>query len=670
MTPAPSRVDAGMWSIPGHATVIEYSRPVLNEILTQVVDAFEAYFAGGYEVGGVLYGEHSGGTVRIRARRPLPIHPPRPSFVLSKQDEGALKQLLEARTGDPELAGLIPVGWYHSHTRSEIFLSESDLEIYDTWFPEPWQIALVFRPSEEEPVRAGFFFRESDGFIRADQSYQEISFDPPQRRAVRRQRPPWEITDDGDVVEPELPAVMEAELALLDARPREPMIAVAPPEPDRSWRDALPSGGAIAGGKTLRWGAAALGGAVFMALAVSYLIESRAPGASLGLDVLRREGDLYIRWNGAAAAMADPDTAALTIHDGGRRVERPLSPVQLQRGQEIYRPASPRVDVRLQLNRSWGRSRQEIATYLAHPDRGKPVPELVEAREQLADTESEVNRLRGELLGYWQGSEKLQARVDELTQREQQLTAVREDTARREEAARRDEAQRREDAQRREEAQRREDAQRRLEAARKAEAAKPAPAPAAPKEPAPVAALAQAPKQELRFPVEAPKPVAPAPAYTPVPAPSGVNAPAASSAAPVTAPKPQAPTGPASGRFLWTGDLPRNGQLVIDGRSASTGLVTGELPGTAVRIGAYPAELSGRGMRVFTTNPRLAAEPRNEAPAAGNGWNRTTYTYDQRAVRDVIVEQLPSTGAPRKLVLRAGARNVSVIVIEWQVVTP
>ena len=58
-------------------------------------------------------------------------------------------------------------GWYHSHTRSGIFLSEADLELHRRFFRENWQVALVFRPSLNTATRAGFFFQESDGTIRA-----------------------------------------------------------------------------------------------------------------------------------------------------------------------------------------------------------------------------------------------------------------------------------------------------------------------------------------------------------------------------------------------------------------------------------------------------------------------------------------------------------------------
>lgn len=612
------------------------------------MDAFETYFAGGYEIGGVLFGDRSGSRVRVLAYRGLDINPPRPSFVLSKKDERNLKRLLDSCKADPELAGMEPVGWYHSHTRSEVFLSESDIEIYDAWFPEPWQIALVFRPTEGEPVRAGFFFRESDGFIRADQSYQEISFDPPQRRKRSRQRPPWEISADGSPVESAAMAAAEAEppvaeLALEPSSSPPP----APRAPEKKPSSKKAAAELVSGvvWRYLRWMAITAVVLAAMAVGVPYLIDAFDPDPPMGLDVMLREGDLQIRWN--PKTVMDSDTATLFIVDGSRRLDRPLNKTQLGKGLEIYRPSSARVDVRLQLSRTWGRTRQEIATYLAHPDRGKPSPELIAARQELSDAETELNRLRSELLGQWQLNEKLDGRILELNQRREQLSAIREDTRRKAAAAAQSKQPSRD-------------------------------LPTAPEvAPRPTIAAAQIPQQAeiLRPPAEPPKPQpqaqAPAqPEYRPVPPPAAATTPGTAPTPAPAAPKPQAPTGPTSGRFLWTGDLPRNGVLTIDGRKASNGIVTGELPSGNVRIGAYPAELAGDVMKVFTANPRFGSQPRMDAPSAGNGWNKTLYTYDQRALRDLIVEQLPSSAAPRRLVLRAGARNVSVILIEWQLVTP
>ncbi|MDX1982094.1 MAG: hypothetical protein SFV51_17610 [Bryobacteraceae bacterium] len=630
MTPAQSRADTGLWSVPGHATVIEYSRPVLNSILLHVLDSYETFLAGGYEVGGVLYGEHTAGRVRILAFRTLEINPPRPSFVLSAKDEKNLGLLLKAPGDDGELEGMEPVGWYHSHTRSEVFLSESDLEIYDTFFPEPWQVAIVFRPNAGEPVRAGFFFRESDGFIRADQSYQEISFEPPERRAVAPGRPPWVITEEGEPVEPDLSMLdsePEPEPPIREA-PRPVAIRVAEPEPMATVAELEP----------VRRARSGIGGWVFFAAllaavltGVSYLRFLKAPEPPLGLDVMVREGDLLIRWNPRSAAIDDAQSAVLFIVDGSRRLDRPLSGLQLRRAAETYRHSSPRVDVRLQINRPWGRTRQEIATYLAHPDRGKPSPELLEARQELQDADVELNQLRSEMLNQWQKSERLRTRIDELQQRREQLAV----------------------------AQGRRAPQRQFAIAPLPKPQVVRDLPTAPDlaSPRPMAQSTIPQQQEVRLsppPAPAPPPVAPPKPAAPKPAAAVV----------VETPKPA----PAAtfGRFLWSGDLSRNGVLTIDGRSASNGTVTGELPGVAVRVGAYPAEFSGDMLKVYTPNPRYATQPRIDPPSAGNGWNRTQYLYDQRAARDVIVEQFPN-GASKRMVVRAGARNVSVILIEWQV---
>ena len=46
------------------------------------------------------------------------------------------------------------VGWYHTHPGWTIFLSQWDLFIHQSFFKQPWQIALVIDPSVD---RAGFF---------------------------------------------------------------------------------------------------------------------------------------------------------------------------------------------------------------------------------------------------------------------------------------------------------------------------------------------------------------------------------------------------------------------------------------------------------------------------------------------------------------------------------
>src|SRR5436190_13388655 len=164
------------WSAPQCPFAIEYSPRVLDDIRLAVVDAFFSLPRGGAEIGGVLLGRWERGRLTITEYAPLDCeHATGPSFVLSARDEARLSELLSSAPS--AFPGLEPVGWYHSHTRSEIFLSEADLEIHDRYFPESWQVALVMKPHTFQPTRAGIFFREAGGSIHADAPYQEISIE-------------------------------------------------------------------------------------------------------------------------------------------------------------------------------------------------------------------------------------------------------------------------------------------------------------------------------------------------------------------------------------------------------------------------------------------------------------------------------------------------------------
>src|SRR5215510_13681738 len=164
------------WTVPECPFAIEYSLRVLDEIRLVVVDAFFSLPRGGVEIGGILLGSAVADRVTIVESVPLECeHALGPSFTLSPNDLAKLESQL---AGLPTAGSARPVGWYHSHTRSEIFLSDSDLEIHRRFFPDPRQVALVLRPHTFEPVRAGFFFRQADGSMYAEAAYQEFHIDP------------------------------------------------------------------------------------------------------------------------------------------------------------------------------------------------------------------------------------------------------------------------------------------------------------------------------------------------------------------------------------------------------------------------------------------------------------------------------------------------------------
>ncbi len=164
------------WSAPQCPFGVEYSPRVLDDIRLAVVDAFFMAPRGGVEIGGILLGDFQRKRLSITGYTPVECeHAFGPSFTLSDRDQERLAEMLRRRV---VLPGRRVVGWYHSHTRSEIFFSAADQEIHQRFFPEAWQAALVLRPHTFQPTRAGFFFREADGSIHGEASYQEFVLGP------------------------------------------------------------------------------------------------------------------------------------------------------------------------------------------------------------------------------------------------------------------------------------------------------------------------------------------------------------------------------------------------------------------------------------------------------------------------------------------------------------
>src|SRR5580658_1633577 len=167
----------GSWSVAESPISIEYSLVVIEEIRHEVAEGFQRLSRGGIEVGGILYGTRDGRTVRVLAMRPIACeHARGPAFLLSDKDRVALNEQLVRDKDEPNLEGLIAVGWFLSHTRSEISLNESDQEIFSIFFPAPWQVTMVIRPGRGGSMRAGFFVREHDGTVRGESSYLEFNF--------------------------------------------------------------------------------------------------------------------------------------------------------------------------------------------------------------------------------------------------------------------------------------------------------------------------------------------------------------------------------------------------------------------------------------------------------------------------------------------------------------
>lgn len=375
---------------------IEYAVPALEEVCADAVDGLFRFRHGGMEVGGVLFGTAAGDRVRILTFRPLECeHAFGPRFVLSERDRAALKELLYAPRREAELRGLEPVGWYHSHTRSGVELSPRDLEIYDSYFPQRWQVALVIRPDLYGPARAGFFFRERDGSVHAEYTYEEFT------SLARRHG----LLADSSVEaqppeEPPAPASPEPHPRKVPAPPGPSPASSSPVRADEPAAEALeiPGFARAQSWHGNKWVWALLAAALVSAAAFGaarYYVQS-APQPPLSLWVADVGGQLLIEWDRSAKPIREAQGATLEIQDGNQRVIKTLDRDVLREGSIDYQRIADVVDVRLRIKRR-DRDAEEMVRFIGQPvERGR-TPEDAAAARQRDEFKAELDALKVQL---------------------------------------------------------------------------------------------------------------------------------------------------------------------------------------------------------------------------------------------------------------------------------
>src|SRR5437879_218989 len=203
-----------------HSRVIECPSSLLREIRATVLERFNSLPHGGTEIFGVLFGTHNDSGVRITGFRALITdhefaHPGE----LSDEECAAFASAMPASTGETGVSPVAAVGWFRSHPRSALTLSERDLEIANALFPQPWQVTMVLRPGNSAMTRGRIFFRESAGPLAAGAGFQEFTVDPSNGGIPR----------ESAVLRAELPPVPEARVQdALPQRDASPSMAAPP----------------------------------------------------------------------------------------------------------------------------------------------------------------------------------------------------------------------------------------------------------------------------------------------------------------------------------------------------------------------------------------------------------------------------------------------------------
>lgn len=625
--------ECGIWVSASGNIRVEYSLGVLEDIRAAAVEGLCRFPRGGIEIGGVLLGSAGDGVVRVTAARPVQCsYAHGPSFTLTQADEAAFRNAMHAGTS------LAPVGWYHSHTRCGIEFSAADTALHDRLFPEPWHVALVLRPEPFGSAEAVFFARGDDGRIEpvphgsfvlrpgarlsdgsraSTRGSRRVEQEPETAgRSVgvlALEHPPRrEVPAHAPQPDPQ-PVPVPASTVAEGARPVTPSLHAEPqthpPAQPRSPRNS----------RRLIWAGAAMSVAGVAAVAIwSGLFSRPAPAIPphLALHVAESDGQLQITWDRNSAPLKTARRGSVSIRDGGRNVTIPFEAERLRAGGLTYARTSEEVEVRLRVEGPV--PVEESVRLFGTPVQARPatpapsVPAVPGVVETPHKSREEPLRKQPETVGLASlrtSSDRERVRTDE-PDREPPGRVFRSVV---------------------------------LPERTQAAASLPLPPPVQ-ADPA----LGRAAIQPW-LPSAAPPPergVAPAPER-----------------------RRPTPAVPSAGRVIWVGRLERGQALAILGQRASSGVLTGELPGVPVRISAYPAELGGGQLRIFASNPGVKGT--REAAGPQNGWNPTTYSWDERRLADVLVTQAPSPeNAWRGMSLRGNGQPVSVIVIDWKAAQP
>lgn len=549
---------------------------------------------------------HTGDMVSIYGFRPLEHR--RNWTLVDSGDRKELGLVMQSLFTDPELAGMEIVGWYRSQSRGGIYLTAEDVQLLNSTFIEPWQIAMILQPVDRQTLKIGFFFREPDGSLRTRQSYREFSYEIPMALsnlpALR-----WNPAQH--------PAAAGTALARIFSH-SDPGTPAGSPLRTSAWKwSALIMAFLLAG----------------IALYSVYNTQSADP--ELGLQLAPGDGTLLIQWDAKNPALSSVSKGALSIADGAHRSTLPLMRREFAAGRHTYKPLTNRVDVKLIVMLPGGRMRQESAVFTTAPGigAGRSSLSLLQAEQARIEALQEVLKLRTQLLAK---EKEAQWRTPDRGDQPQAFPPP--------------------------QAFPKNDAEPRKAPARPFLP----PANVSPDPATPAKELPGAPEIASGASPASPLPVLGVdsrrlPAGPPVSAPPANPQPPVASNALV---KP-AYTGPASGNIIWVGDLPRNGSLTIEGLQASTGVVNIGLPGVPVRISAFPAELTNAVLKVFTANPAFS-DGRTFPPSSANGWMKTIYLYSTKSARELALERAPDANGPQRIVLRAGEHRLGAIMIEWQ----
>lgn len=395
------------WAGPEGSPNVEFPRIVLQQILTYVHDGLRKLSRGGLETGGILFGRRAGSGIQVHAWRPIACeHTRGPAFLLSNNDRQALATQLEKAESDAALQVLEPVGWFVSHTRQGLVLSEEDRDLFNQFFSGPNRFGIVLHARKGQSTETALFMRDARAELPAEPTLR--SFDPREFPPVVLPAMDGEEPANSVVTRPPRPRHAESEVAKAVTN----SAAAVGNEVSAFWR------------RVPGWAYACMGvllcGALVLAIPMRRGVDREGPEA-LQLRLQDSQGQLRIEWDRNSSTIRGAQSATLYITDG-----RPLAPIPLdrdtaQKGFIHYGRLSEDITVRLVVNRPDEPPFQELARFVGAPIPKEMPKELQESRGKRDQLLDEIRKLRAQIEREVERSQTLEstvARIEQQIERE------------------------------------------------------------------------------------------------------------------------------------------------------------------------------------------------------------------------------------------------------------
>ena len=171
----PAPLPSYTWTVPQKPVSVCFPLDIIDRLEHEAVESFRSLSSRGSEIGGVLFGTVAPGSpalITIASYDPVISDYSRgPLYRLSEIDLVRFSKAMESGSRN----GLVPVGFFRSHTRKGISMDPDDVALLDSKFAGPNGMALLIRPFATKASLAGIFFRE-DGSIRTESSWLEFPF--------------------------------------------------------------------------------------------------------------------------------------------------------------------------------------------------------------------------------------------------------------------------------------------------------------------------------------------------------------------------------------------------------------------------------------------------------------------------------------------------------------